>query len=301
MSASAQELFSFSFLKIAPFERTHELAKHKACTQYILSPFFSSIPMNLSKTVAFVTGAGQGLGRATALRLASQGAKVIVCDISREHAQSVVDQIGSGNAFAAVADVTSVEQVKSSMDEAVKRWGHINTAVNCAGIIYSGRTYTTKKGPMDLDKFMNVLRVNVGGSFNVIRLASEKMSSNTPDEEGQRGVIVNTASIAAMEGQIGQAAYSASKGAIVGMTLPIARDLAMFGIRVCTIAPGLFATPMLAGLPDDARNALCANVPFPKRLGKPEEYAKLVQQIIENPMLNGEIIRLDGALRMQPQ
>jgi len=257
--------------------------------------------MALSRTVAFVTGAGQGLGRATALRLASQGAKVVVCDISKQHAQSVADEIGSANAFAAAADVTITEQVQASMDEAVKRWGYINTAVNCAGILIPGRTFHPKKGPMDLDKFMNVLRVNVGGTFNVIRLSSEKMSKNEPDEEGQRGVIVNTASIAAMDGQIGQAAYSASKGAIVGMTLPIARDLAMFGIRICTIAPGLFHTPMLAALPDEAREALCANIPFPKRLGKPDEYARFVQQIIENPMLNGEIVRLDAALRMQPQ
>ena len=257
--------------------------------------------MALSRTVAFVTGAGQGLGRATALRLASQGAKVVACDISRQHAQSVVDEIGAANAIASAADVTVTEQVQSSMQEAIKKWGYINSAVNCAGILIPGRTFHPKKGPMDMEKFMKVIEVNVGGSFNVIRLASGHMSTNEPDEEGQRGVIVNTASIAAMEGQIGQAAYSASKGAIVGMTLPIARDLAMYGVRVCTIAPGLFHTPMLAALPNDAREALCANIPFPKRLGKPDEYARLVQQIIENPMLNGEIIRLDGALRMQPQ
>jgi len=257
--------------------------------------------MALSRTVAFVTGAGQGLGRATALRLASQGAKVVVCDINKQHAQSVVDEIGA-NAFAAAADVTVTEQVQASMEEAIKKWGYINSAVNCAGILIPGRTWhPKKKEPMDMTKFMKVIEVNVGGTFNVIRLASGHMSTNEPDEEGQRGVIVNTASIAAMDGQIGQAAYSASKGAIVGMTLPIARDLAMYGVRVCTIAPGLFHTPMLAALPDDAREALCANIPFPRRLGKPDEYARMVQQIIENPMLNGEIIRLDGALRMQPQ
>jgi 3-hydroxyacyl-CoA dehydrogenase / 3-hydroxy-2-methylbutyryl-CoA dehydrogenase len=256
--------------------------------------------MNLAKSVAFVTGAGQGLGRATALRLARGGAKVVVCDINAEQAQSTVDEIGTENAMVASVDVTDAVAVKSSMDAAVSRWGSLNIAVNCAGILSAGRTQHPKKGPFDLEKFNNVLKVNVGGTFNVIRLAAEIMSKQEPDAEGQRGVLVNTASIAAMDGQIGQVAYSASKGAIVGMTLPIARDLAMFGIRVATVAPGLFQTPMLAGLPEDARQALCAGVPFPSRLGKPDEYAQMVQQIIENPMLNGEVIRLDGALRMQP-
>lgn len=259
--------------------------------------------MNLRSTVAIVTGAGQGLGRATALRFAAQGAKVVVADINGDAAKAVVDEINGssgGSAFVAAIDVTSPEQVQGAVDEAVHRWGKINAAVNCAGILSPGKTYG-KRGPMDLNKFLNVLQVNIGGTFNVTRLVAEKMSLNEADEEGQRGVIINTASIAAMDGQIGQAAYAASKGAIAAMTLPIARDLSSLGIRVCCIAPGLFHTPMLASLPEEARAALCANVPFPQRLGKPDEFAQMAQAIFENPMLNGEIIRLDGALRMQPQ
>ena len=256
--------------------------------------------MNLGKAVAFVTGAGQGLGRATALRLGRQGMKVVCCDVNADQAAATAAEIGADNSLVAAVDVTDPVAVKAAMDEAVDRWGSLNVAVNCAGILSGARTYHPKRGPMDLDKFSNVLRVNVGGSFNVTRLAAELMSKNEPDAEGQRGVVVNTASIAAMEGQIGQVAYSASKGAISAMTMPIARDLAMFGIRAVCIAPGLFHTPMLAQLPDEARAALCANVPFPPRLGDPDEYARLVQHICENPMLNGETIRLDGALRMQP-
>lgn len=256
--------------------------------------------MNLAKTVAFVTGAGQGLGRATALRLARQGAKVVVCDVSAEHAAATAAEIGAENSLVAAVDVTDAAAVKASMDEAVARWGSLNVAVNCAGILSAGRTCHPKRGPFDLEKFNNVLRVNVGGSFNVVRLASELMAKNEPDADGQRGVLINTASIAAMDGQIGQVAYAASKGAISAMTLPIARDLSMFGIRAVCVAPGLFHTPMLAALPDEAREALCKNVPFPPRLGDPDEYAKMVQHICENTMLNGETIRLDGALRMQP-
>ena len=190
-------------------------------------------------------------------------------------------------------------QVKSAMDEAVEKWGKINATINCAGIAIAMKTIG-KKGPHDLSQFSKVLHVNTTGTFNVIRLAAEKMAHNEADGDGIRGVIVNTASIAAMDGQMGQAAYAASKGAVVAMTLPIARDLSSTGIRVNTVAPGLFLTPMLEGLPETVRTQLGAGVPLPKRLGKPAEYAKLVQSIIENPMLNGEVIRLDGALRMQP-
>jgi len=255
--------------------------------------------MSLSRIVAFVTGGGQGLGRATALRLASQGAKVIVADVNEAQAKAVANEIGAQSAIAAVVDVTNEAHVKEALDAAIAKFGKINTAVNCAGIAIAVKTLS-KKGPHDLSQFSKVLNVNTTGTFNVIRLAAERMATNEADEDGIRGVIVNTASIAAFDGQMGQAAYAASKGAVVGMTLPIARDLSSYGIRVNTIAPGLFLTPMLESLPESVRTHLAAGVPLPKRLGKPAEYAKLVQSIIENPMLNGEVIRLDGALRMQP-
>ena len=226
--------------------------------------------MNISKAVAIVTGAGQGLGRATALRLASQGAKVVVADINGAAVQSVVDEIGGANAIGAAMDVTSPEQVEDALSQAVKKWGGVHAAVNCAGILAPGRT-VSKRGPMDLDKFSKVLQVNVGGTFNVIRLSAQQMTHNEPNEKGERGVIVNTASIAAFDGQIGQAAYAASKGAIASMTLPIARDLSSFGIRICTIAPGIFMTPMMAELTEEQCAALTANVPFPNRMGQPDE------------------------------
>ncbi|MFG0216516.1 SDR family NAD(P)-dependent oxidoreductase, partial [Brevibacillus porteri] len=190
--------------------------------------------------------------------------------------------------------------VRSALDQAVEKFGKITAAVNCAGIGGSQKTYG-KNGPFDLALFTKIIQVNLIGTFNVIRLAAEKISENEPNEQGERGVIVNTASAAAFEGQMGQAAYSASKGGVVGMTLPIARDLSSLGIRVVTIAPGLFETPMLGRAPEHVKQALSAMVPFPQRLGQPNEFAHLVQSIIENPMLNGEVIRLDGALRMQPK
>lgn len=255
--------------------------------------------MSLSHIVAYVTGAGQGLGRATALRLASQGAKVVIADISESAANAVVSEIGVQSAMAAVVDVTDATAVSDSIDKAMNRWNKLNVTVNCAGIAIATKTLS-KKGPHDLSQFAKVLNVNAVGTFNTLRLTAEKIALNDADEDGLRGVIINTASIAAMDGQIGQAAYAASKGAIVSMTLPIARDLSSYGIRVNTIAPGLFLTPLLESLPEATRTVLAATVPCPKRLGKPAEYARLVQSIIENPMLNGEVIRLDGALRMQP-
>jgi 3-hydroxyacyl-CoA dehydrogenase / 3-hydroxy-2-methylbutyryl-CoA dehydrogenase len=285
--------------------------------------FFLLRVMALSHVVAFVTGAGSGLGRfysssphlifssssplflsvsllfrATAIRLAAQGAKVIVADISADKVNHVVTEIGS-SALPAIVDVCDEKSVSHAISEAVSRWGNLNATVNCAGIGIATKTLS-KKGPHDLQQFSNVLRINTVGTFNVLRLTAEAMTKNEPDENGQRGVIINTASIAAMDGQSGQAAYAASKGAIVSMTLPIARDLSSVGIRVNAIAPGLFLTPMLEGLPEPVRTVLASTVPFPKRLGKPAEYAQLVQSIIENPMLNGEVIRLDGALRMGP-
>lgn len=248
------------------------------------------------RSVAYISGAGQGLGKATALRLASLGSKVIVADISAAAVKEVVDSIGD-NAFGVVVDVTSEQQVKQSIDDSIKRFGKISINVNCAGIAPAMRVIG-KKGPHSLDQFSRVISVNTIGTFNVLRLTAEKISLNEPDDDGIRGVIINTASIAGYEGQIGQAAYAASKGAVISMTLPIARDLASLGIRVCTIAPGLFSTPMMDGLPESVRKDLASTIPLPKRLGNPDEYAKLVQSIIDNNMLNGEVIRLDGALRM---
>lgn len=255
-------------------------------------------PNSLLGKVFFVTGAAQGLGRATALRLGSLGAKVCVVDRSAEAANATAKEIGE-NALALVADVADEEHMKAAVARTLEHFGKINGTVNCAGIAIAAKTLS-KKGVHPLDQFAKVINVNVMGTFNSIRLTAEAMSKNAPDADGGRGVIINTASIAAFDGQMGQAAYAASKGAVAAMTLPIARDLAATGIRVCTVAPGLFLTPMLASLPPLVQNELASTVPFPKRLGNPDEYAQLVQSIIENPMLNGEIVRIDGALRMQP-
>jgi len=256
--------------------------------------------MEISNVVALVTGAASGLGRATATRLANHGAKVVVCDLATSNGAQVANDLGE-NVIFAPCDVTVEADVTAALDAALARFGmEVNVAVNCAGIAIGSRT-VTKNGPHDLAAFSRVLQVNVVGSFNVIRLCASRMSQGTPNAGGERGVIVSTASVAAFDGQIGQAAYSASKGAIVGMTLPIARDLAGFGVRVMTIAPGLFKTPMMAGLPDAVQTHLASTVPFPQRLGDPDEYAQLVEHIIGNGMLNGEVIRLDGALRMAPK
>jgi 3-hydroxyacyl-CoA dehydrogenase/3-hydroxy-2-methylbutyryl-CoA dehydrogenase len=255
--------------------------------------------MDLKKTVALVTGGASGLGRGTATQLVREGARVVILDLERSVGAQVAVELGPSAAFAPT-DVTSEADVTRALDLCQERFGTPTAVVNCAGIAIATRTLS-KKGVHPLDAFLKILQVNVTGSFNVIRLAAARMSEAAPNQHGERGVIVNTASVAAFDGQIGQVAYSASKGAVVGMTLPLARDLAMFGIRVCTIAPGLFRTPMLETLPAEAIKALEANVPFPPRLGNPEEYGKLVQAILENPMLNGETIRLDGALRMGPK
>ena len=252
--------------------------------------------MKMQQVVALVTGGGSGLGHATASRFVSQGAKVVLADLRGEEA---AEALGANAAFTR-CDVTNEADVNAALDLAEGRFGTVNVVVNCAGIAIAQKVLSTK-GPHPLDAFQKVLAVNVAGTFNVIRLAAARMAASHPNEGGERGVIVNTASVAAFDGQIGQAAYSASKGAIVGMTLPLARDLAPQGIRVCTIAPGIFATPMLAGLPEKARLALEQLVPFPSRLGDPDEYGLMAQQIVENAMLNGETIRLDGALRMPPK
>lgn len=252
----------------------------------------------VSKAVAFITGAGQGLGKATALRLSASGAKVVICDISEKAATTLADQIGHDKALAVVADVTNEEQIMKSIALAMNKFGKIDINVNCAGIAPPMKVLG-KKGPHNLAQFSKVVNINTIGTFNVLRLTAEQMVKNDPDHDGVRGVIINTASIAAMDGQIGQAAYAASKGAVVSMALPIARELASSGIRVMTIAPGLFMTPMMEGLPESVRKDLATTVPLPHRLGNPEEYANLVESIVSNNMLNGEVIRLDGALRMQ--
>jgi len=255
--------------------------------------------MIIKGNVAMVTGGASGLGKATVELLLREGAKVSILDRLEEAGEKLASQLGEGTLFVK-ADVTDEESVQAAVDKTVEAFGGIHFVVNCAGIGTPGKVLG-KEGPMSLEQFNKVLQVNLVGTFNVIRLAAAKMVENKPNEDGERGVIVNTASVAAFEGQIGQAAYSASKGGIVGMTLPIAREFADYGMRVVTIAPGIFDTPMLAGLRDDVRESLGKMVPFPKRLGRPSEYAKLVQHIIENTMLNGEVIRLDGAIRMQPK
>jgi NAD(P)-dependent dehydrogenase (short-subunit alcohol dehydrogenase family) len=255
--------------------------------------------MNLADMTTVVTGGASGLGRATAERLRAAGGRVALLDLPASAGAEVASGLGGSAAFIA-CDVTSAEGVDAALAATVARFGAIHALVNCAGIGPAEKTFG-RRGPADLGVFTRVIHVNLIGTFNCIRLAAAHMAKNPPNAEGERGVVVNTASVAAFDGQIGQAAYSASKGGIVGMTLPIARDLAELGIRVCTIAPGLFDTPLLAGLPEAARASLGKQVPFPPRLGRPAEYAALAAHIIENPMLNGETIRLDGAIRMQPR
>ncbi|MEU1183969.1 SDR family NAD(P)-dependent oxidoreductase [Streptomyces sp. NPDC005820] len=256
--------------------------------------------MHLSGSAALVTGGASGLGLATARRLAAAGARVVIADLPSSVGEAVAEDAGDRVTFAP-ADVTDPEQVAAALDLAVDA-GPLRVVVNCAGIGDPGRT-VGRDGPLALERFRRVVEINLIGTFNVIRLAAQRMRDTEPAAPGgeERGVIVNTASVAAFDGQIGQASYAASKGGIVGMTLPIARELAASLIRVVTIAPGLFATPILNGLPEDARCSLGAQVPHPSRLGDPDEYAALVEHIVANPMLNGEVIRLDGAIRMAPR
>jgi NAD(P)-dependent dehydrogenase (short-subunit alcohol dehydrogenase family) len=242
---------------------------------------------------ALIAGGASGLGEATARELAARGARITIADLNEDRGAALASELGVQFVN---ADVTDEEQVRAAVEAA----GELRLAVSCAGIGRAERT-VKKDGPAALAPFETVVRVNLIGTFNVLRLAATAMSANEADSSGERGVCVNTASIAAFDGQIGQVAYAASKGGIVGLTLPAARDLAGRGIRVVTIAPGLFDTPLLAALPEEARAALGAGIPFPSRLGLPEEYAQLARQVVENPMLNGETIRLDGALRMPPK
>lgn len=255
--------------------------------------------MQLAGSAAVVTGGASGLGAATACRLAEAGATVTLIDRDAELAATTAAKIGHGTQFAA-ADVTDEGQLATAIDEAGAR-RPLRVSVNCAGIAIAHRTLNRDGTPHPLDSFQRIIEVNLLGTFNSIRLAAAAMAKADPTTEGERGVIVNTASVAAYEGQIGQAAYAASKGGVVALTLPAARDLAPVGIRVCTIAPGVMDTPLLGGLPEEATQALAKDTVFPKRLGTPDEYARLALHIIENPYLNGATVRLDAALRMPPR
>ncbi len=253
--------------------------------------------MDVKGLAAIVTGGASGLGGATASALAAKGAKVAIFDRNAELGEKKAKELGGIFCNVDVSDAASAE---AGVKAVIEKLGVPRVAVNCAGIGRAGRTIS-KTGPMPLQDFDVVIKVNLIGTFNVIRLAAAEMAKAEPLAGGERGVIINTASVAAFDGQIGQAAYSASKGGVVGMTLPIARDLSSMGIRVCTIAPGLFNTPMMASLPEEAKKSLGAMVPFPPRLGDPSEYGQLAMAIVENPMLNGETIRLDGAIRLAPK
>lgn len=265
--------------------------------------------MQLSNATAIVTGGASGLGEATTRLLAANGANVVILDLNDRQGNDLADELGTRVRFHKT-NVTDEADVQAAINLAIETFGSVQIAVNCAGVAEARKTLGKVDGVYgahSLSVFQNVISINLIGTFNVIRLAALAMEQHAPSRsdglhnDGERGVIINTASVAAYDGQIGQAAYAASKGGIVGMTLPIARDLARSGIRVMTIAPGLFETPLLASLPEEARLSLGQQVPFPSRLGRPDEYALLVKSIIENPMLNGEVIRLDGAIRMGPK
>ncbi|QOG23294.1 MULTISPECIES: SDR family NAD(P)-dependent oxidoreductase [Bradyrhizobium] len=253
--------------------------------------------MLLKDQAAIVTGGASGLGAATARKLAAQGAKVAVCDLNAKLAETVAVEI---KGVAVTCDVSDAASAEAAIAQATKAHGPARVLVNCAGIGVAKRV-VGRDGPMALADFDKVIKVNLIGTFNMLRLAATEMSKLEPQTSGERGVIINTASVAAYDGQIGQSAYSASKGGIVGMTLPIARELAQFGVRVLTIAPGLFLTPLLANLPQEAQDSLAAAIPFPRRLGQADEFAALALHMVENAYLNGEVVRLDGSLRMAPK
>jgi 3-hydroxyacyl-CoA dehydrogenase / 3-hydroxy-2-methylbutyryl-CoA dehydrogenase len=255
--------------------------------------------MRIEGAGALVIGGASGLGEATTRRLHAEGATVTIADVNAEKGDALAGELGEGARFVA-ADVTRADEVQAAVDAAAELGGGLRISVHCAGVGWAERT-VSKRGPHQLEFFEKVIAINLIGTFNALRLAAAKMAGNEPDEGGERGVCINTASIAAYDGQIGQVAYSASKGGVVGMTLPAARDLSSLGIRVNTIAPGLFDTPLLAALPQEARDQLGAGVPFPRRLGRPDEYADLAAFIVGNTMMNGEVVRLDGALRMPPK
>jgi len=252
--------------------------------------------MHIAEHTFVISGGASGLGAATADHLVAQGASVVLLDINQQAVAAQAEKLGK-QALGIACDICDSEQVQRALATATEHFAALHGLINCAGIVGAQRILG-RKGPHDLDDFSRVLQINVVGSFNMLRLTAQIMANNQVNAEGERGVIINTASIAAYDGQLGQAAYAASKGALVSLTLPAARELASYGIRVMSIAPGVFETPMMAGMTGEVRAGLCADVPFPARLGRPEEYAALAQHIIENSMLNGEVIRLDGALRM---
>ena len=255
--------------------------------------------MKIAGSTTVITGGASGLGRATAERLLGGGGRVALLDLPTSPGAQVAQAMGQDALFAA-CDVTKAEEVTAGLDAAIKRFGSVHALVNCAGIGTAEKTFG-KRGPADLGKFARTIQINLIGTFNCIRLAAAHIAQNQPSADGERGVIINTASVAAQDGQMGQAAYSASKAGVVGMTLPVARDLMNEGIRVNTILPGIFDTPLLAGAPEKVRAALAASVPFPKRLGHPDEFAQLAETMITNGYFNGESVRLDGAIRMAPR
>ena len=255
--------------------------------------------MQLESHTFLVSGGSSGLGAACVRMLANAGANVVIADVNRATGEALATELGSSVRFA-VTDVTDEVSVRSAVALATQTFGNLHGSIQCAGIALAEKVHG-KDGPTSLAGFVKTIQINLIGTFNVVRFATAAMMKNAPNPSGERGVVINTASVAAFDGQIGQAAYAASKGGIVSMTLPLARELARHGIRVMTIAPGIFDTPLLAGLPEPARQSLAQQVPFPSRLGRPGEYAALVRHIVENEMLNGEVIRLDGALRMAPK
>ncbi|GAB2614402.1 3-hydroxyacyl-CoA dehydrogenase [Emticicia sediminis] len=252
--------------------------------------------MKIENNTFLITGGASGLGFATAKMIVENGGNAVLLDVNEEAGTTAQSNLGSKSKFIKT-DVTNEEQVQSAVSQSIEAYGSIAGIINCAGVGPAKRV-VGKDGPHPLDFFQKVININLIGTFNTLRLVADKMQNNEPNTEGERGIIINTASVAAFDGQIGQAAYSASKGGIVAMTLPIAREFARMGIRVMAIAPGIFETPLLASLPQEAQDSLGKQVPFPPRLGRPSEFAALVKQIIENTMLNGEVIRLDGAIRM---
>ncbi len=255
--------------------------------------------MQIENKVFLITGAGSGLGAAVARMAVAAGAKAVLVDVNQPAGEALADELGTAATFVK-ADVTSAEQGAAAIAAALHLFGRLDVAVNCAGVA-PGERILGREGPHALESFARAININLIGTFNILRLAADAMARNEPGPGGERGLIVNTASVAAFDGQIGQAAYSASKGGVAAMTLPAARELARFGIRVMTIAPGIFATPMMTAMPQEVQDSLGAAVPFPPRLGQPAEYAALVRHIAENQMLNGEVIRLDGAIRMAPK